>query len=120
MVSDETQEELIARRFFESLGCSVTRLPKIEGQPRAGYRVQDSANRYIVEVKGRGPDAEFARQLREHGSAGTQHRIARTNTISRQITEAAEQLEATDPNDTSSLRMIAFVAAGDDPDLQVD
>jgi len=115
----ESREETIARRFFETLGCSVERIAPAQ-DPQADFRIQHESDRYIVEVKGRGPDQDFARQLRESGQAGSQAPMSRTNTISRQVSEAAGQLATTDPTDDASIRLMAFVAAGDDPELQVD
>jgi len=120
MRGKETAEELQVRRFFESFQYEVTRISEAEDAQTADYCVQDGPERFIVEVKSRGADVEFASQL-EHGSvAGSEQPMARTNRISRRVREAVDQLSATDPKDLSTPRVIAFVAAGDDPDLQVD
>jgi hypothetical protein len=118
MVTKETPEELEARKFFEHLGYVVTKIPEVDNEKRADYRVEDAADLFIVEVKGRGPDLNFTRQLEEFAYAESQQPVDRMNRISKQISNAADQLAATD--DGSALRLIAFVAAGDDPDLQVE
>ena len=116
----ETPEEREVRKFFEHLGYTVTRVAEAEDAQTADYRVRVARERLLVEVKGRGPDVEFARQLDERSRAESEQPMARTNTISRQIREAADQLAATEPDDPLVCRLVAFVAAGDDPDLQVE
>jgi len=120
MTSDESPEELEAHRFFEHLGYAVSRIAETGSAQAADFRVRDSQEAFLVEVKGRGPNANFARQLEIEARAESEQRMARINTISRQVREAADQLAATDPDDRTSFRVLAFVAAGDDPDLQVD
>jgi len=71
-------------------------------------------------VKKRIADAEFARQVEQFSWSETEDPIARTNVISRQIGDAADQLNATDPDDASALRLITFVVAENDPDIHVE
>lgn len=120
MSAEESPEELEVRRFFEHLGYAVARIAEAAGVQTADYRARDSQHALLIEVKARGPDAEFARQLEIGARAESEQPMARTNTVSRRVREAADQLSATDPDDRTSFRLVAFVAAGDDPDLQVD
>src|SRR5206468_3113877 len=52
--------------------------------------------------------------------AESEERVARTNVISRQIRDAADQLAAIDSADSTAMRLIAFMAAEDDPDIQIE
>jgi hypothetical protein len=119
-MKSETPEEIEARGFFEFRGYIVTRIPEARDGQRADYSLKDGTDRYIVEVKSRGPDQDFASQLERGARAESKQPMGRTNTISRQVKEASDQLAATDPDDLSALRLIVFVAAGDDPELQVE
>lgn len=116
----ERPEERQVGRFFESLGYTVSRIPAAPRTRQADFRVWSEAERFIIEVKARGPNQEFARQLKETGQAGSEEPMARTNVISAQVSDAASQLHATDSDDARALRLMAFVARGDDPDLQLD
>jgi hypothetical protein len=62
-MKSETPEEIEARGFFEFLGYIVTRIPEARDGQRADYAIKDGTDRYIAEVKSRGPDQDFARQL---------------------------------------------------------
>ncbi len=119
-MKSETPEEIEARGFFEFLGYIVTRIPEARDGQRADYAIEDGTDQYIAEVKSRGPDQDFARQLERGAIAESQQLIGRTNSISGQVKGASDQLAATEPDDPSALRLIVFVAAGDDPELQVE
>jgi hypothetical protein len=119
-MKSRTPEEIEARGFFEFLGYVVTRIPETCDGQRSDYAIEDGIERYMVEVKSRGPDRDFARQLERRAIAESQHLIGRPNPISGQVKDASDQLAATEPDDPSVLRLIVFVAAGDDPDLQVE
>jgi len=119
-MSKETPEELEARGFFEFLGYVVTRVPETSGSQRADYAIANGVDQFIAEVKSRGRDEDFERSMERFGHAESQRAAGRSNPISRQISVAGRQLAATAAEDPSLLRIIVFVAAGDDPELQVD
>jgi hypothetical protein len=116
----ETPEESEARRFFESLGYVVTRVPESNRSQQADYSIENGVDQFIAEVKSRGRDEDFERRMERFGRAESQQTIGRSNPISKQISVAAGQLAATAAENPSLLRIIVFVAAGDDPELQVD
>lgn len=98
----------------------MRRIPRATSGPSADFRAVSRTERLVVEVKSKDPDEDFARQLRVGSRAESEAPIARTNVLSARVGEAADQLAATAPRDKSLLRLVAFVAAQDDPDLQVE
>jgi hypothetical protein len=116
----ETPEESEARRFFEFLGYVVTRVPESRDSQRADYSIENGADQFIAEVKSRGPDEHFEQRMERFGRAESQQTIGRSNPISKQISVAASQLAATTAGNQSLLRIVVLVAAGDDPELQVE
>ena len=118
--TSETTEESEARRFFESLGYVVTRIPESSDGQQADYSIENGIDQFIAEVKSRGQDVEFERSMEQFGHAESQQTTGRSNPISKQISVATRQIAATADQEPSSLRVIVFVAAGDDPDMQVE
>jgi len=116
----ETPLELAARSFFEHVGYVVSRIPEANDDQRADYSIENAGERLIAEVKSRGPDEEFERQMERVGRASSEQSFGRANPISRQIREASGQLAATFPENPSWPRILVLVAAGDNPDLQVE
>lgn len=55
MSAKERPEEREARCFFQSLGYVVFRIPAVKNVRRADYPVRSELERFIVEVKTRGP-----------------------------------------------------------------
>jgi len=112
----ENDAERQVRSFLESVGFQVKRISSLRDEQRADYRVTHENEVHIVEVKGRIENQEYIRDLREKGEASRKDIVGRTNPISKQIRDAAEQLRAT-PAESSAFRVIALVAASDDPEV---
>jgi hypothetical protein len=120
MTDREAPEESEARRFFESLGYVATRLPESSHSRQADYSVQNGVDQLLVEVKSRRRDEGFDQDLEQFGRAQSQQTLGRRNPISKQISDAAGQLAATAAENSSSLRLVVFVTADDDPKVQFD
>ena len=106
----ENNAELQVRDFFEVHGFHIERIPEIEGEKRADYLANDSRASYLIEVKGRIEDNKYIKRLLEQGLASKEEELGRTNPISKQIREAAEQLrsESVSPE---AFRIVSLVAS---------
>lgn len=113
----ENDAERLTRLFFESQAFQVERIPTATGEQRADYRVSDANHTYVVEVKGRIEDDDYAQELWHSGKAFREDALGRINAVSRRIRDAAQQLAAT-PTDATSFRIITLAAVGDDPETQ--
>src|SRR5438045_4732808 len=113
----ENNSERHVREFLEGQDFKVQRIATVSGQKRADYYVADSDKSYVVEVKGKTGDEAYIESLLSSGEAFREEFLGRTNPISQDIREAAEQLLAT-PAESEAFRIVAFVATGDDPYTQ--
>lgn len=113
----ENSSERHVREFLEGQGFKVQRIATVPGQKRADYYVTNSDKSYVVEVKGKTGDEAYIESLLSNGEAFREEFLGRTNPISQDIREAAEQLLAT-PAEPEAFRLVAFVATGDDPYTQ--
>lgn len=113
----ENRAELQVRDFFEIHGFHVERICAAENEKRADYLVKDNSSSYLVEVKGRVEDERHMEKLMRDGIASKEEVVGRTNPVSKQIREAAEQLQS-DFTSHDGFQIIALVAEGHDPPMQ--
>jgi len=106
-----------AKSNLEHWGFRVSKIPESEdhGVKSPDFRVEDGKHRYIIEVKSRSDaeeEAEARRAAYENGELFEKHMpLARRNTISGIVLEAAKQLEAY--RDSLAFRMLWFAAIED-------
>lgn len=112
----ENEAAILIRDYLKSKRFNVERIPE-KPLKRADYRVTDGNDVYIIEVKGRIQDKKYRKDLLSGKVACRQASLGRTNPVTKQIRIAAQQLKST-PADSRAFRVIALVAAGDDPDAQ--
>jgi len=106
-----------ARRCLGFLGLTVIDVQPKEGEQRADFLATIARETYVVEVKGPGEDPSFARKLHAQGHAEIIRPAGRTNTASRKIKEANDQLLAT-PAPEDAFRVVALVSDGHSEELQ--
>lgn len=96
MDTNETVEENEARRFFEAVGLTVTRIPTAS-TATADYFVDGDTIGYAVEVKTRRDDADALETLRRGDTADSQRQLAHDAAIERTARSARKQLLGVDP-----------------------
>src|SRR5258708_36822753 len=92
----ETADEKEARRFFEAVRLTVSRIPTTSTQT-ADYFVDGDRHGYAVEVKTRLDDADALRAVRQGRAVDGQRRLAYDTAIERIARAARKQLGAIDP-----------------------
>jgi hypothetical protein len=106
-----------AKRILEHWGFRVSKIQESEdhGVKSPDFRVEDGKHQYIIEVKSRGDageEAEARHAAYGNGDLFEKHMpLARRNTISGIVLEAAKQLEAY--GDSSAFRLLWFAAIDD-------
>jgi hypothetical protein len=115
-VRSKTVGEQLTELWLDELKFEWERIPESE-KKRADYRVTDGRDAYLIEVKQREKDNEYETALARNGQAESQEFMGRLNPISRQVKESAKQLAAT-PARSDAFRILAFAAAGADPEIQ--
>ena len=103
--------------FLERHGFSVQEICEVPGERRADLRATHNAEEYLVEVKSRIADEVYFSELYATGTAERKKFLGRTNAVSAQVRDGAEQLVTT-PSTPEAFRLLALIAFGDDPETQ--
>jgi len=112
----DREAERLAQAWFKAEGFEVARIDAVPDSRRADLEVRRNDEIYIVEVKGRDEDEEFAAAARGQGIAYVERTIGRSNSLSKQVRIAAEQLRRT-PAQVNTFRIIVLVGARDFPEV---
>lgn len=113
----ENCAEREVRSLLVEIGMGVERIAATQHEPRADYVASDSHSRYIIEVKGRDEDRLYQNDLATKEFAFREEYLGRTNPVSRQIREGAEQLACT-PDIGTPFQVLALVTSANQSDAQ--
>lgn len=110
--------EEASTRLLDHLGLRWERIPE-EAELRADYRATDGRCHYVFEVKQRegADEKKYEQALVRDGRALMSQPTGYLNRVSALVTDAAAQLAAT-PATADTLRLMIFVAIGQDVEIQ--